>query len=133
MHSELTTSKTVIHTLAAQCRDIDGILDVINSIANQTNLLALNAAIEAARAGEAGRGFSVVADEIRSLAIKTQSSTGEIQKMITLLQASAGNAELAMEKGAALRQLPAEGLRHRHHTATDQQHVAAVAAPAATR
>ncbi|MGL6607904.1 methyl-accepting chemotaxis protein [Aeromonas hydrophila] len=102
MHSELTTSKTVIHTLAAQCRDIDGILDVINSIANQTNLLALNAAIEAARAGEAGRGFSVVADEIRSLAIKTQSSTGEIQKMITLLQASAGNAELAMEKGGAL-------------------------------
>ncbi|MCH7349793.1 PAS domain-containing methyl-accepting chemotaxis protein [Aeromonas sp. MR7] len=102
MHDEITTSKTVIHTLAGQCRDIDGILDVINSIANQTNLLALNAAIEAARAGEAGRGFSVVADEIRSLAIKTQSSTGEIQKMISLLQASAGNAEQAMEKGGQL-------------------------------
>ncbi|MFQ2301088.1 PAS domain-containing methyl-accepting chemotaxis protein [Aeromonas dhakensis] len=102
MHGEIATSKTVIHTLATQCRDIDGILDVINSIANQTNLLALNAAIEAARAGEAGRGFSVVADEIRSLAIKTQASTGEIQKMISLLQTSAANAEQAMEKGGDL-------------------------------
>ncbi|MFM4814571.1 methyl-accepting chemotaxis protein [Aeromonas dhakensis] len=102
MHGEIATSKTVIHTLATQCRDIDGILDVINSIANQTNLLALNAAIEAARAGEAGRGFSVVADEIRSLAIKTQASTGEIQKMINLLQTSAANAEQAMEKGGDL-------------------------------
>ncbi|WP_111873256.1 methyl-accepting chemotaxis protein [Aeromonas bivalvium] len=99
MHSELIASKGVITTLATQCRAIDGILDVINNIANQTNLLALNAAIEAARAGEAGRGFSVVADEIRTLAIKTQSSTGEIQKMITLLQGSAGDAEQAMEKG----------------------------------
>jgi aerotaxis receptor len=102
MHSELVTSKGVINTLAAQCRAIDGILDVINNIANQTNLLALNAAIEAARAGEAGRGFSVVADEIRTLAIKTQSSTGEIQQMISLLQGSAGDAEQAMEKGERL-------------------------------
>ena len=102
MHSELVTSKGVIHTLAGQCRAIDGILDVINNIANQTNLLALNAAIEAARAGEAGRGFSVVADEIRSLAIKTQTSTGEIQQMISLLQRSAGEAEQAMEKGEQL-------------------------------
>ncbi|WP_461602259.1 methyl-accepting chemotaxis protein [Aeromonas rivipollensis] len=99
MHGELVASKGVINTLATQCRAIDGILDVINNIANQTNLLALNAAIEAARAGEAGRGFSVVADEIRTLAIKTQSSTGEIQKMISLLQGSAGDAEQAMEKG----------------------------------
>ncbi|WED82060.1 PAS domain-containing methyl-accepting chemotaxis protein [Aeromonas media] len=99
MHSELIASRAVIEALASQCRAIDGILDVINNIANQTNLLALNAAIEAARAGEAGRGFSVVADEIRTLAIKTQSSTGEIQKMITLLQGSAGDAEQAMEKG----------------------------------
>ncbi len=100
MNSELTTSKSVISALVGHCRDIDGILDVINNIANQTNLLALNAAIEAARAGEAGRGFSVVADEIRTLAIKTQSSTSEIQKMITELQTSAGDAEQAMEKGA---------------------------------
>ncbi|MFQ2173811.1 PAS domain-containing methyl-accepting chemotaxis protein [Aeromonas rivipollensis] len=102
MHGELVASKGVINTLATQCRAIDGILDVINNIANQTNLLALNAAIEAARAGEAGRGFSVVADEIRTLAIKTQSSTGEIQKMISLLQGSAGDAEQAMEKGERL-------------------------------
>ncbi|MFQ1941404.1 PAS domain-containing methyl-accepting chemotaxis protein [Aeromonas veronii] len=102
MNSELTTSKSVISALVGHCRDIDGILDVINNIANQTNLLALNAAIEAARAGEAGRGFSVVADEIRSLAIKTQSSTSEIQKMITELQTSAGDAEQAMEKGCQL-------------------------------
>ncbi|MFM5881492.1 PAS domain-containing methyl-accepting chemotaxis protein [Aeromonas sanarellii] len=102
MHGELITSKGVITTLATQCRAIDGILDVINSIANQTNLLALNAAIEAARAGEAGRGFSVVADEIRTLAIKTQTSTGEIQKMISLLQASAGDAEQAMAQGERL-------------------------------
>ena len=102
MNSELTTSKVVISALVGHCRDIDGILDVINNIANQTNLLALNAAIEAARAGEAGRGFSVVADEIRSLAIKTQSSTSEIQKMISELQTSAGYAEQAMEKGCQL-------------------------------
>lgn len=102
MNNELTTSKTVISALVGHCRDIDGILDVINNIANQTNLLALNAAIEAARAGEAGRGFSVVADEIRSLAIKTQSSTSEIQKMITELQNSSGEAEQAMEKGCRL-------------------------------
>ncbi|BEE19125.1 methyl-accepting chemotaxis protein [Aeromonas enteropelogenes] len=102
MNSELMTSKSVINALVGHCRDIDGILDVINNIANQTNLLALNAAIEAARAGEAGRGFSVVADEIRALAIKTQSSTSEIQKMITELQTSAANAEHAMEKGCQL-------------------------------
>ncbi|MFQ2103920.1 PAS domain-containing methyl-accepting chemotaxis protein [Aeromonas rivipollensis] len=102
VHGELITSRAVIEALASQCRAIDGILDVINNIANQTNLLALNAAIEAARAGEAGRGFSVVADEIRTLAIKTQASTGEIQKMITLLQGSAGDAEQAMAQGERL-------------------------------
>ena len=89
----------MIEVLASQCRAIDGILDVINNIANQTNLLALNAAIEAARAGESGRDFSVVADEIRTLAIKTQSSTGEIQQMISLLQASADDAQQAMAQG----------------------------------
>ncbi|MGL6538586.1 methyl-accepting chemotaxis protein [Aeromonas hydrophila] len=102
VHGELLTSRAVIEALASQCRAIDGILDVINNIANQTNLLALNAAIEAARAGESGRGFSVVADEIRTLAIKTQSSTGEIQQMISLLQASADDAQQAMARGEQL-------------------------------
>ncbi|MFQ2521708.1 PAS domain-containing methyl-accepting chemotaxis protein [Aeromonas caviae] len=102
VHGELLTSRAVIEALASQCRAIDGILDVINNIANQTNLLALNAAIEAARAGESGRGFSVVADEIRTLAIKTQSSTGEIQQMISLLQASADDAQQAMAQGEQL-------------------------------
>ena len=100
LHGELEQSKQVINELASNSRRIDGILEVIDSIADQTNLLALNAAIEAARAGEAGRGFAVVADEIRSLAIKTQHSTEEIQQMIGQLQQSAGVAVGTMEQGA---------------------------------
>lgn len=102
MHDEINRSQQVINALAGDCRAIEHILDVINNIANQTNLLALNAAIEAARAGEHGRGFAVVADEIRSLAIKTQTSTNEIQNMINELQASATKAEQAMESGRQL-------------------------------
>lgn len=79
-------SEQAISSLTQASTNIAKVLEVINSIAEQTNLLALNAAIEAARAGEQGRGFSVVADEVRSLASRTQASTGEIKQMITGLE-----------------------------------------------
>lgn len=95
--NELEHAGSVIHTLDSDVSNIASILDVIRGIAEQTNLLALNAAIEAARAGEQGRGFAVVADEVRALASKTQDSTGEIQIMIEKLQAGAKEAVTAME------------------------------------
>lgn len=100
LHGAVGTTATEIDGLALQVKDISGVLDVIRGIAEQTNLLALNAAIEAARAGEAGRGFAVVADEVRALAHRTQQSTAEIERMISSIQNGAGKAVTAMSNSS---------------------------------
>lgn len=93
---EVLAAAQTIKELEQQSSDIGQVLEVIGNIAAQTNLLALNAAIEAARAGEQGRGFSVVADEVRNLALRTQQSTGEIEKIVESIQASTQNVVAAM-------------------------------------
>ena len=95
---EINDSTQSVADLANQVREIGKVIDVIRSIADQTNLLALNAAIEAARAGEQGRGFAVVADEVRALAHRTQTSTVDIEKMIGDVQVGADDAVAAMNK-----------------------------------
>ncbi|WP_231908806.1 methyl-accepting chemotaxis protein [Marinomonas sp. TW1] len=138
MNQEMQTSTNVINQLASQVSSIGQILDVIRAVSEQTNLLALNAAIEAARAGEAGRGFAVVADEVRSLAHRTQESTEEIETMVKDVQTSANTAVSSMEstsqKTSMAKQVVAEAalaleqITRRIAAISDSNHVIASAA-----
>jgi methyl-accepting chemotaxis protein len=99
LSSTLSSAEDVVQRLASDSDNIGSILDVIRNIAEQTNLLALNAAIEAARAGEQGRGFAVVADEVRTLAQRTQQSIQQIESMIERLQSASSEAAAVMKEG----------------------------------
>ncbi|WP_394247396.1 methyl-accepting chemotaxis protein [Vibrio profundi] len=100
LKEQIESASCVVRQLAMDSKNVDTVLEVIRGVAEQTNLLALNAAIEAARAGEQGRGFAVVADEVRTLSLRTQESTLEIQSIVEKLQSGAENVVVVMKQGA---------------------------------
>jgi methyl-accepting chemotaxis protein len=101
LSEQIGAASEAVKQLATDARNVDTVLEVIRGVAEQTNLLALNAAIEAARAGEQGRGFAVVADEVRTLSQRTQESTLEIQSIVERLQVGAENVVVVMNQGAS--------------------------------
>lgn len=120
MEETMNHFKHNIDGLSSSVSDIEGIVGLINDIADQTNLLALNAAIEAARAGEHGRGFAVVADEVRQLAEKTQKATTEIKMKLNVLKEHSDSAVRSTDEGLEVIQ---DGVERINHTNATFQHI----------